>query len=46
MTDMTEIIKTDIDQMVEIKEFHLAMEYNVDKTIKKGPGMIRTIGIL
>ena len=45
MTDMTEIIKIDIDQMVEIGEFHLVVEYNVDKTIKIGQGIIRTIGL-
>ena len=45
ITDMAEIIKIDIDQTVEIEEFHLVIEYNVDKTIKIGQGMIRTIGM-
>ena len=31
--------------MVEIGKFHLVVEYNVDKTIKIGQGMIRTIGM-
>ena len=45
MTDMAEIIKIDIDQTVEIGEFHLVVEYNADKAIKIGQGMIRTIGM-
>ena len=33
MTFVTEIIKIDIDQMVEIGEFYLVVECNADKTI-------------
>ena len=39
-----EIIKIDIDQMVEIgEEFHLVVEYNTDKITEIDQGMIRTI---
>ena len=34
MTNVTEIIKVDIDQMVEIGEFHLMVEYNANKIIR------------
>ena len=44
MTDVTEIIKIEIDQMIEIGEFHLVVEYSVDRTIKIGLSMIRTTG--
>ena len=45
MTYVTEIIKKDIDQIVQIGEYCLAVEYNADKTSKKGQCMIRTIGM-
>ena len=45
MTDVTEMIKIDIDKIVEIEEYCLVVKYNVDKTINIGQGMIRTIGM-
>ena len=39
-----EIIKTDIDQIVETEEFSLVVKYNMDKIIEIALGMIRTIG--
>ena len=31
--------------MVEIGEFHLVVEYNTDKTMEIGQGMIRTMNL-
>ena len=45
MIDMTEIIKIGIDQIVEIGEFHLVVEYNMGKTIETEQGMTRTTGM-
>ena len=45
MTYMTGIIKIDVDQMVEIGEFHLVVGYNADKSIKISQGMIRTVEV-
>ena len=45
MRDMTEIIQIDIDQIVEIREFHLVVEYNVDKITQIGEGINRTTGM-
>ena len=45
MTDVTEIIKIDIDQIAEIGEFHLVIEYTVDRITQIGQGMNRTIGM-
>ena len=45
MTDVTEIIQIDIDQIVEIGKFHLVAEYNVDKITQIGQGMNRAIGM-
>ena len=41
-----EIIKTDIDQVVEIEEWRLVVEYNMDKIIEIALGIIRTIGMI
>ena len=43
MTDVTEMIKMDIDQIAEIGEDRSGEEYNVDKITKIGQGMMRTI---
>ena len=40
-----EIIKTDTDQILEIEEFHLMVEYNMDRIIEIDLGMIRTIEV-
>ena len=41
-----EIIKIDIDQRVEIGEFHLVVEYSVDKIIETDWDMNRIIGMI
>ena len=41
-----EIIKTDIDKIVEIEEFHLVVGYNMDRIIEIALGIIRTIGMI
>ena len=38
-----EIIKIDIDQTVEIGEYHLVVEYSMDRIIKIALGLTRTI---
>ena len=38
-----EIIKIDIDQIVEIGEFHFVVEYNMDKTAEIDQGTFRII---
>ena len=45
MTDVTEIIKIDVDQIGKIGEFHLVAENNVDKIIQIGQGKNSTIGM-
>ena len=45
MTDVTEIIQVDTDQIAEIEESHSVTEYNVDKITQIGKGMDRTIGM-
>ena len=45
MTNVTEIIQIDIDQITEIDESHSVAEYNVDKITQIGQGMDRTIGV-
>ena len=45
MIMVKEIIKIDIDQIVEIREFHLVVEYNTDKITETDQGMIRIIGM-
>ena len=42
-TIIKEIIKIDIDQIVEVGEYHLVVEYNMDRIIEIAPGIIRTI---
>ena len=37
MRDVIEIIKIDIDQIAEIREYHLVVEYNVDRITKDRP---------
>ena len=39
------IIKIDIDQTVEIEEFHLVVEYSVNKIIEMDENMNRIIGM-
>ena len=41
-----EVIKIDIEQIVEIKELSLVVEYNMDKIIEIVLGLIRTIGMI
>ena len=41
-----EIIKIDIDQIVEIGEFHLVVKYNKDKIKEIDHGMITIIGMI
>ena len=48
MTDITmmrEIIRIGIDQIVEIREFHLVVELSVDKIIEIDQGMNKSIGM-
>ena len=39
------IIKIDIDQIVEIGEYDLVAEYNMDRTVEKDQGIIRIIEV-
>ena len=41
-----EVIKIHIEQIVEIEELSLVVEYNMDKIIEITLGSIRTIGIM
>ena len=48
MTNMImirEIIRIGIDQVVEIGEFHLVVEFSMDKIIEIDQGMNRAIGM-
>ena len=40
------MIKIGIDQIVEIEEYHLVVEYSVDKIIQTDQGMSRIIGMV
>ena len=40
-----EIIKIGTDQVVEIREFNLVVEYSVDKIIETDQGMNKAIGV-
>ena len=40
-----EIIKIDIDQIVEIGEYHSVVECNMDRIIETDHGIIRTIEV-
>ena len=39
-------IKIDIDQIEDVREFHLLVGYNVDKTTGIGQDMIKTMGMI
>ena len=41
-----EIIKIDIGQIVEIGEYHLMVEYNINRFTETDQGMIRTIEVI
>ena len=40
------LIKIDIDQIVEIEEYCLVVEYSMDRIIEIALGIIRTIGMI
>ena len=40
------IIKIDIDQIVEIGEYHSVVEYNMERIIEIALGIIRTIEMI
>ena len=40
-----EIIRIGIDQVVEIREFHLVVEFNMDKIIEVDQGMYISMGM-
>ena len=45
MKNVITIREIGMDQILEIEEFHLVVEYSVDKIIETDKGMNRIIGI-